>query len=171
MGARRRGSAGPLTPVNRKYSRSLAGPLNSRSGQYRGWTGRIPKLTVRPKPFASGGDLGLQDGRARRSSHVIEVGNRFIPSPSAQGKPSWPRARTRPAYYRHQRPHRRVGRDARRRRIRAERAETDLDTDRTEIQRLAEQFTQAPSADRDSALAKPSPRRRTPSRTKKTAAR
>lgn len=57
-------------------------------------------------------------------------------------------------------------------RIRAERAETDLDTARTENQHLAAQLTQAPSAE----LADPEPadipasRPRTTSRTKKTAA-
>ena len=55
-------------------------------------------------------------------------------------------------------------------RIRAERAETDLDTARTENQRLAEQLTQAPGTDADAAPAEPSPRPRTPSRTRKTSA-
>jgi hypothetical protein len=55
-------------------------------------------------------------------------------------------------------------------RIRAERAETDLDTARTENQRLAEQLTQERSTDADAAPASdPSPRPRT-SRTKKTPA-
>src|ERR1035437_1426968 len=39
---------------------------------------------------ASGGDLGLQDEGDRRGPRVVEVGSRFIPSPSAQAKPSRP---------------------------------------------------------------------------------
>ena len=56
-------------------------------------------------------------------------------------------------------------------RIRAEQAETDLDTARTENQRLAEQLTQAVSTGTDPApTGATSTRPRTPSRTKKTAA-
>jgi hypothetical protein len=56
-------------------------------------------------------------------------------------------------------------------RIRAERAETDLDTARTENQRLAEQVTQATDAEADAApIGTPSPRPRTASRAKKTPA-
>ncbi len=56
-------------------------------------------------------------------------------------------------------------------RIRAERAETDLDTARTENQRLAEQLTRAASIETDPALTgTTSARPRTPSRTKKTSA-
>jgi colicin import membrane protein len=56
-------------------------------------------------------------------------------------------------------------------RIRAERAETDLDAARTENQRLAEQLTQGSNAEADPApTGTPSPRPRTASRTKKTSA-
>ncbi len=56
-------------------------------------------------------------------------------------------------------------------RIRAERAETDLDAARTENQRLAEQLAQAASTEADPApTGTPSPRPRTPSRAKKTSA-
>jgi chromosome segregation ATPase len=56
-------------------------------------------------------------------------------------------------------------------RVRAERAESDLDATRTENQRLAEQLTQATSAEADpEPVDAPSPRPRTPSRAKKTSA-
>ena len=56
-------------------------------------------------------------------------------------------------------------------RIRAERAETDLDTARNERQRLSEQLAQTASSEADSPpTGTPSPRLRTPSRTKKTSA-
>jgi hypothetical protein len=39
--------------------------------------------------IASGGDLGLQDGRRKTSSpRVAEEGCRFTPSPSPQDKPT-----------------------------------------------------------------------------------
>ena len=56
-------------------------------------------------------------------------------------------------------------------RIRAERAETDLDAARTENQRLAEQLTQAADAEVEPEPADaPAPRTRTPRRAKKTSA-
>lgn len=56
-------------------------------------------------------------------------------------------------------------------RIRAERAEADLDAARSENQQLAEQLTQAPSTEDDPELSDaPAPRRRTTSRAKKTSA-
>jgi chromosome segregation ATPase len=55
-------------------------------------------------------------------------------------------------------------------RIRAERAETDLDTARTENQRLAEELTQVANAKADPEPVGASPRSRTANRAKKTAA-
>jgi hypothetical protein len=54
-------------------------------------------------------------------------------------------------------------------RVRAERAQADLDAARTENQRLTEQLTQAASAEADSTPTG-TPRPRKPSRTKKTSA-